>query len=117
MFSFFILSSSLSESLLAMLTLPVSWSILILLKSKPLSQIELVAITDKSNPSVSRGLKLLMDKKIIKRHYNAPFSTYYIPNKPKIISIFEQTNPTLANNFAQFDLCYPKPTIFLSIFD
>ena len=91
--------------------------VLVLLKSKPLSQIELVAITDKSNPSVSRGLKLLMDKKIIKRHYNAPFSTYYIPNKPKIISIFEQTNPTLANNFDQFDLCYPKPTIFLSVFE
>jgi hypothetical protein len=91
--------------------------VLVLLKSKPLSQIELVAITDKSNPSVSRGLKLLMDKKIIKRNYHAPFSTYYIPNKPNIISIFEQTNPVLANNFDQFDLCYPKPTIFLSVFD
>ena len=31
--------------------------LLVLLKSKPLSQIELVAITDKSNPSVSRALK------------------------------------------------------------
>ena len=64
--------------------------VLVLLKSKPLSQIELVAITDKSNPSVSRGLKLLMDKKIIKRDYHAPFSTYYIINKSKIISIFER---------------------------
>ena len=91
--------------------------VLVLLKSKPLSQIELVAITDKSNPSVSRGLKLLMDKKIIKRNYHAPFSTYYIPNKANIISIFEQTNPILANNFDQFDLCYPKPTIFLSVFE
>ena len=91
--------------------------VLVLLKSKPLSQIELVAITDKSNPSVSRGLKLLMDKKIIKRNYHAPFSTYYIPNKSNILSIFRQTNPVLANNFDQFDLCYPKPTIFLSVFD
>lgn len=91
--------------------------VLVMLKSNPLSQIELVAITDKSNPSVSRGLKLLMDKKIIKRNYHAPFSTYYIPNKANIISIFEQTNPILANNFDQFDLCYPKPTIFLSVFE
>ena len=91
--------------------------VLVLLKSKPLSQIELVAITDKSNPSVSRGLKLLMDKKIIKRNYHAPFSTYYIPNKLNILSIFEQTNPLLANNFDQFDLCYPKPSIFLSVFE
>ena len=89
--------------------------VLVLLKSKALSQIELAAITDKSNPSVSRGLKLLMDKKIIKRHYHAPFSTYYIVNKLKIISILTETNPTLANNFDQFDLCYPKPTIFLTI--
>jgi len=91
--------------------------VLVLLKSKPLSQIELVAITDKSNPSVSRGLKLLMNKKIIKRNYHAPFSTYYIPNKPNILYIFEQTNPLIANNFDQFDLCYPKPTIFLSVFE
>ena len=91
--------------------------VLILLKSKPLSQIELVSITDKSNPSISRGLKLLMTKKIIKRNYHAPFSTYYIPNKSKIISIFTETNPLLANNFDQFDLCYPKPSIFLSVFE
>ena len=62
--------------------------IMVMLKSKPLSQIELVAITDKSNPSVSRGLKLLMDKKIIRRNYHAPFSTYYIMNKLKIASNF-----------------------------
>ena len=100
-----------------MLNPTIKAMVLVLLKSKPLSQIELVSITDKSNPSVSRGLRLLMDKKIIKRNYNAPFSTYYIPNKSHIISIFERTNPTLANNFDQFDLCYPKPTIFLSVFD
>ena len=90
--------------------------VLILLKSKALSQVELVAISDKSNPSVSRGLKLLMDKKIIKRHYHAPFSTYYIPNKKHIISTLTETNPLLANNFEHFDLCYPKPSIFLSVF-
>ena len=90
--------------------------VLILLKSKSLSQIELVAMTDKSNPSISRGLKLLMDKKILKRNYHAPFSTYYIPNKKYIISILNETNPLLADNFEHFDLCYPKPSIFLSIF-
>ena len=45
---------------------------LVLLKSKPLSQIELVAITDKSNPSISRALKLLLHidllQEIIMRH-------------------------------------------------
>ena len=90
--------------------------VLILLKSKALSQVELVAISDKSNPSVSRGLKLLMDKKIITRNYHAPFSTYHIPNKKHIISILTETNPLLANNFEHFDLCYPKPSIFLSVF-
>jgi len=73
--------------------------VLVLLKLKPLSQTELVVITDKSNPSISRNLKLLMEKKIIKRNYCAPFSTYYIPNKPNIISILNKTDPLLANNF------------------
>tara|TARA_B110000881_G_scaffold184838_1_gene172777 strand:+ start:67 stop:717 length:651 start_codon:yes stop_codon:yes gene_type:complete len=90
--------------------------VLVLLKSKALSQIELAAITDKSNPSISRGLKLLMEKKIIKRNYHAPYSTYYITNKPNILSILNETDPLLANNFERFDLCYPKPSIFLSIF-
>ena len=100
-----------------MLNPTIKAMVLVLLKSKPLSQIDLVSITDKSNPSVSRGLKLLMDKKIIRRNYHAPYSTYYIVNKSKIISILIETNPTLANNFDQFDLCYPKPTIFLSVFE
>jgi len=112
-----LLTSSHLEFYELMLNPTIKAMVLVLLKSKPLSQIELVAITDKSNPSVSRGLKLLMDKKIIKRNYHAPFSTYYIPNKSHILSIFEQTNPVLANNFDQFDLCYPKPIIFLSLFE
>jgi hypothetical protein len=111
-----VLTSSHLEFYELMLTPTIKAIVLVLLKSKALSQIELVAITDKSNPSVSRGLKLLMDKKIIKRNYHAPFSTYYIPNKSHIISIFTQTHPILANNFDQFDTCYPKPSIFLSVF-
>ena len=88
---------------------------LVLLKSKPISQIELVAITDKSNPSISRALKLLLNKKIILRNYNAPYSTYGIINKSRFYSILEKTNPAIANNFEQFDLCYPRPSIFLNI--
>ena len=91
--------------------------VLILLKSKPLSQVELVAISDKSNPSVSRSLKVLFDQKIVKRNYNAPYSTYEIIKKSKIISMLEITNPIIATNFEQFDICYPKPSIFLSIHD
>ena len=111
------LNSSQLEFYELMLNPTIKALVLVLLKSKSLSQIELVAITDKSNPSVSRGLKQLMDKKIIKRNYHAPFSTYYIINKSKILSILNETNPVLANNFEQFDLCYPKPSIFLSIFE
>ena len=89
--------------------------LLILLKSQPLSQVELVAISDKSNPSVSRSLKSLFDRKIIKRNYNAPYSTYEIIDKSKVILLLETTNPTIADNFNEFDICYPKPSIFLSI--
>ena len=91
--------------------------VMVLLKSKPLSQIELVSITDKSNPSISRSLKLLMAKKIIKRNYHAPFSTYSLSNKSNTLTILNETNPLLANNFKEFDLCYPKPSIFLSVFE
>ena len=98
-----------------MLNPTVKAVVLVLLKSKPLSQIELVAITDKSNPSISRALKLLLNKKIILRNYNAPYSTYGIIDKLHLYSILEKTNPAIANNFEQFDLCYPRPSIFLNI--
>jgi len=88
---------------------------LVLLKSNALSQIELVAISDKSNPSVSRALKLLLDKKLIRRNYHAPYSTYEMINKNKIFRYLEKTSPTIAENFDQFDLCYPKPSIFLTV--
>jgi len=91
--------------------------LLVLLKSKPaLSQIELVAIIEKSNPSISRGLKLLLERKIIKRNYHAPFSTYQISNKTKLFEMLEKTYPKIATNFEQFDLCYPKPKIFLDVY-
>jgi predicted transcriptional regulator len=73
--------------------------VLVMLKSNALSQRELVAITDKSNPSVSRALRVLFDKKIIKRNYHAPYSTYEIIKKSNIILLLEKTIPSIANNF------------------
>ena len=88
---------------------------LVLLKSDKLSQVELVAITDKSNPSISRSLKLLLRNKIITRNYNAPYSTYSVVNKTKLRSLLKITMPSISDNFNKFDICYPKPTIFLDI--
>ena len=91
--------------------------LLVLLKSKSaLSQIELVAIIEKSNPSISRGLKLLLERRIIKRNYHAPFSTYQIFNKTKLFEMLGKTYPKIASSFEQFDLCYPKPRIFLDVY-
>ena len=91
--------------------------ILVLLKSNlALSQIELVATIEKSNPSISRGLKVLLEKRMIKRNYHAPFSTYQIFNKSKLFEMLEITYPKIATNFEQFDLCYPKSKIFLEIY-
>ncbi|MDC0927951.1 hypothetical protein OAQ30_02895, partial [Nitrosopumilus sp.] len=61
--------------------------------------------------------KLLFDRKLIRRNYHAPYSTYEIDNKPRIYSMLKKTIPNIANNFDQFDLCYPKPSLFLSVFD
>ena len=88
----------------------------VLLKSEnPLSQIELVSITEKSNPSISRGLKQLLQKRIIQRNYHAPYSTYGIINKKKIFENLEKTYPEIRNNFDKFELCYPQPKIFLDV--
>ena len=91
--------------------------VIVLLKSEnPLSQIELVSITEKSNPSISRGLKQLLGKRIIQRNYHAPYSTYGIINKKKIFDNLEKTYPEIKNNFDAFELCYPQPKIFLDIY-
>ena len=99
-----------------MLNPTVKALVLVLLKvNKPISQIELVATIDKSNPSVSRGLKILLQKQIIKRNYHAPFSTYQCKNKNKIFKMLEKTHPQIVGDFEKFDVCYPKPSIFLEI--
>jgi len=88
----------------------------VLLKSnKALSQIELVSITEKSNPSISRGLKVLLEKRIIQRNYHAPYSTYKINNKKDIFEKLNKTYPEIYHNFDGFELCYPQPKIFLEI--
>ena len=109
------LKSSEIEFYELMLNPTVKAVVLVLLKSKPLSQIELVAITDKSNPSISRALKLLLHNRIIARNYHAPYSTYQIINKTKIREILKITIPSISDNFDKFDLCYPRPSIFLDI--
>ena len=88
----------------------------VLLKSnKALSQIELVSITEKSNPSISRGLKVLLEKRIIQRNYHAPYSTYKINDKEDILKKMHKTYPDIYQNFDEFELCYPQPKIFLDI--
>ena len=90
--------------------------VIVLLKSTTeLSQIELVSITEKSNPSISRGLKLLLEKRIIKRNYHAPYSTYRINDKKDILKKIHKTYPDIYQNLDEFELCYPQPKIFLDI--
>ena len=90
--------------------------VIVLLKSKiDLSQIELVSITEKSNPSISRGLKILLEKRIIRRNYHAPYSTYKINNKNEVFEKIHKTYPEIAHNFDEFELCHPQPKIFLDI--
>jgi hypothetical protein len=90
--------------------------VIVLLKSTTeLSQIELVSITEKSNPSISRGLKLLLEKRFIKRNYHAPYSTYKINDKEDVLKKIHKTYPKIYQNFDEFELCYPQPKIFLDI--
>jgi len=90
--------------------------VIVLLKSTTeLSQIELVSITEKSNPSISRGLKLLLEKRIIKRNYHAPYSTYKIKDKENVLKKIHKTYPDIYQNFDKFELCYPQPKIFLDV--
>ena len=54
-------------------------------------------------------------EKLIKRNYHAPFSTYQVIQKATLIEMLEITYPKIMMNFEKFDVCYPKPTIFLEI--
>lgn len=86
----------------------------VLLKSEnALSQIELVAITGKSNPSISRGLRELMRRNLIQRNYHAPFSTYELSDKEKTMGCLAYTFPQIVEKFNQFELEHPQPKLFL----
>ena len=88
--------------------------IVVLVKSEnALSQIELVAITGKSNPSISRGLRELMQRNLIQRNYHAPFSTYEMCSKNKIIDLLHNTYPEIYHNLDQFELEHLQPKLFL----
>ena len=69
-----------------------------LLCSKELSQFEIEQKTLKSRPTVSRTLSVLVQNNIVQIHYHAPYKTYLIKNKPKIISWIRQTNSHLIDN-------------------
>ena len=90
--------------------------VIVLLKSNvELSQIELISITEKSNPSISRGLKILLEKRIIRRNYHAPYSTYKINNKDEVFEKLHKTYPDVYHNLNKFELCHPQPKIFLDV--
>jgi len=81
-----------------MLNNAISSTISLLLHSKDLPQSEIEQKISKSRPTVSRTLSVLVKYDIIQIRYHAPFKTYSIKNKPKIISWIKQTNSSLINN-------------------
>ena len=76
----------------------ISSTVSLLLHSKDLTQSEIEQKISKSRPTVSRTLSVLVKYDIIQIRYHAPFKTYSIKNKPKIISWIKQTNSSLINN-------------------
>jgi predicted transcriptional regulator len=72
-------------------------TIMLLLKTSNLTQIEICSITSKSHPSISRTLKLLHARDMIEINYNAPGKTYSLNNKSQIISWMKDTHPDLVN--------------------
>ena len=70
----------------------------ILLCSKDLTQSEIGEKILKSHPTVSRTLLVLIQNDIVQVHYHAPFKTYFIKNKSKIISWIKQTNSHLIDD-------------------
>jgi len=75
-----------------MLNNSIRTTVSLLLSSKHLSQSQIEQKTLKSRPTVSRILSVLVQNQIAQTQYHAPFKTYFIENKPKIISWLKQTN-------------------------
>jgi len=81
-----------------MLNNSIRSTVYFLLTSKDLSQFEIEQKTLKSRPTVSRTLSILVQNNIVQINYHAPYKTYLIKNKPKIISWIKQTNSQLIDN-------------------
>tara|TARA_B110000438_G_C15642842_1_gene576127 strand:+ start:388 stop:876 length:489 start_codon:yes stop_codon:yes gene_type:complete len=81
-----------------MLNNSIRSTVSVLLCSKELSQFEIEQKTLKSRPTVSRTLSVLVQNNIVQIHYHAPYKTYLIKNKPKIISWIRQTNSHLIDD-------------------
>ena len=81
-----------------MLNNSIRTTVSLLLTSKDLSQVEIEQKSLKSRPTVSRTLSVLVQNNIVQIQYHAPFKTYFIKNKPKIISWIKQTNSKLIDD-------------------
>ena len=78
-----------------MLNNSIKSTLSLLLTSNDLSQFEIEQKTLKSRPTISRTLSILVQNQIVQTQYHAPFKTYSIKNKSKIISWIKQTNSHL----------------------
>jgi len=69
--------------------------IILLMKTKEISQPEIVEITNKSNATISKAFKILHHADFVSKKYNAPFIYYEIRNKDEIFSILKKIYPNL----------------------
>ena len=81
-----------------MLNNSIRSTVSVLLCSKELSQFDIEQKTLKSRPTVSRTLSVLVQNNVVQINYHAPYKTYLIKNKPKIISWIRQTNSHLIDD-------------------
>jgi len=78
-----------------MLNSSIKKTVLTLLDSQDLSQEQIQQTISKSRPTVSRSLSALVAYGIVQIKYHAPFKTFYIKDKSKILSWINETNPAL----------------------
>ena len=74
--------------------------ILLLLKTSKISQLELSEILNKSHPTISRTIQLLLKTNIIETQYLAPGIKYCLKDKPKIISWMSETHPKIIDKMS-----------------
>ena len=78
-----------------MLNSSIKKTVYALLDSSDLSQEQIEESISKSRPTVSRALNTLIENGIVHMKYHAPFKTFYIKDKSKILSWIFETNPLL----------------------